>query len=179
MRGTEAVTFKQTLFVMFYLGGAAGNATEAARRAGYRKPSEQGHENLRKPQIQAAIDAKIDALKVSQDEILLRMARLATGDIGEYLIVEGPTWRVDLEKVKRHGYAIKKIRQTKDGPEIELESKFNALVKLGEYYNMWNREAPPAISLAELARKLKEAGEQYDRDGGVGRDGGRAGALPE
>jgi hypothetical protein len=172
------VTFKQTLFVMFYLGTAAGNATEAARRAGYRQPRMVGSRLMTKDAIQAAVNAKIDALQISQDEILLRMARLATSSISDFIVVEGGTWRLELEKVKQHGYAIKKIKQGKDGPEIELESKHNALVKLGEYYNMWNREAPPVISLAELAKKLKETGEQYDRDGSVGRDGDRAGALP-
>jgi hypothetical protein len=172
------VTFKQSLFVMFYLGACNGNSTESARRAGYRHPNQAGPRLLVNAGIQAAVDAKLDALRISQDEILLRMARLATSSIGDFIVVEGQSWRLDLEKVKRHGYAVKKIKQGKDGPEIELESKHNALVKLGEYYNMWNREAPPVISLAELARKLREAGEQYDRDGSVGRDGGRAGEVP-
>ena len=34
---------------------ACGNATEAARLAGYRKPNKQGPENLVKPGIQAAL----------------------------------------------------------------------------------------------------------------------------
>ena len=46
------LTVKQQKFVDAY----CGNATEAARVAGYKQPEAQGYENLRKPQIQAAID---------------------------------------------------------------------------------------------------------------------------
>jgi len=47
------------------------------------------------------------------------------------------------------GHAPKRIN--KDGiQDIELEAKLLALVKLGEDYNLWNREGPPEISLVEL-----------------------------
>ena len=52
----KPLTPKQDRFVQEYVTHL--NATEAARRAGYsqRSAAEIGHENLRKPQIQAAID---------------------------------------------------------------------------------------------------------------------------
>lgn len=49
------MTPKQQAFVEHY--AACGNATEAARLAGYKKPHPQGAENLLKPTIQAAIAA--------------------------------------------------------------------------------------------------------------------------
>lgn len=51
------LTYKQQLFVDYY----AGNATEAAIQAGYSKKSAGliGAENLKKPAIAAAIDAKL------------------------------------------------------------------------------------------------------------------------
>jgi len=49
------MTPKQQAFVEHY--AACGNATEAARLAGYRKPNPQGAENLAKPSIQAALSA--------------------------------------------------------------------------------------------------------------------------
>ncbi len=55
------LTLKQARFVRAYLGDAAGNATEAARRAGYAGNDHTlaavGSENLRKPAVAAAIEA--------------------------------------------------------------------------------------------------------------------------
>lgn len=47
------MTPKQSAFVDYY--AASGNATEAARLAGYAKPHPQGAENLLKPTIQQAL----------------------------------------------------------------------------------------------------------------------------
>lgn len=59
------LTPRQQAFVEHY--AACGNATEAARLAGYRKPNPQGAENLAKPSIQAALAALIE--KVSSSRI--------------------------------------------------------------------------------------------------------------
>jgi len=59
MSGERPLTRKQTLFVEAYCGEAAGNATEAARLAGYAGNDvtlgQVGAENLKKPQISKAI----------------------------------------------------------------------------------------------------------------------------
>ena len=52
---SEKLTSRQQAFVEHY--AACGNATEAARRAGYKKPRSVGSENLTKPGIQAALSA--------------------------------------------------------------------------------------------------------------------------
>ncbi|MCC8999865.1 MAG: terminase small subunit [Candidatus Contendobacter sp.] len=52
---SEKLTSRQQAFVEHY--AACGNATEAARLAGYKKPHPQGAENLLKPTIQAALSA--------------------------------------------------------------------------------------------------------------------------
>lgn len=49
------MTPKQQAFVEHY--AACGNATEAARSAGYKKPRSVGSENLTKPDIQSALAA--------------------------------------------------------------------------------------------------------------------------
>ncbi|MBK1725731.1 terminase small subunit [Halorhodospira neutriphila] len=51
----KGLTERQRRFCEAY--AAAGNATEAARRAGYRRPDPQGAENLRKPAIAHALEA--------------------------------------------------------------------------------------------------------------------------
>ena len=48
------LTPKQRIFVEVY----CGNATDAARQAGYKNPRSQGHENLTKPDIRAALDLR-------------------------------------------------------------------------------------------------------------------------
>lgn len=72
------LTGKQHAFVAAYIGDARGNATEAARIAGYAKPAEQGYENLRKPHIADAVaewteKAKVQAIATKQ----YRLDRLA------------------------------------------------------------------------------------------------------
>jgi len=51
----RALSPKQQKFVEIY--AACGNATEAARQAGYRKPREQGAQNLSKLAIKIAVAA--------------------------------------------------------------------------------------------------------------------------
>lgn len=71
---------KQQAFIEHY--AACGNATEAARLAGYRKPHPQGAENLLKPTVQAAIEALTESSKqqriataVERQEFLTTMMR--------------------------------------------------------------------------------------------------------
>jgi phage terminase small subunit len=58
----EALTEKQRRFVEAYMGAAAGNATEAARLAGYSGGpvtlASVGKENLRKPPVLKAINER-------------------------------------------------------------------------------------------------------------------------
>ena len=64
----------------------------------------------------------------------------------------GGDWKVDLKLVKRLGlgHLIKRLRINKDGtPEIELEAKVPALVKLGEHYKLWKGEAQSQLTLVE------------------------------
>lgn len=58
-----ALNPKQAAFVAAYIGEAKGNATEAARIAGYAKPGQQGHALLKKLEIQSQIDAHLSEVK--------------------------------------------------------------------------------------------------------------------
>jgi phage terminase small subunit len=59
----DSLTEKQRRFVEAYMGEAAGNASKAAKIAGYRGNSvtlgQVGAENLQKPQIKSAIAARV------------------------------------------------------------------------------------------------------------------------
>ncbi|QOF94236.1 terminase small subunit [Novacetimonas hansenii] len=79
------LTPKQARFVEEYLVDL--NATQAAIRAGYSKKTavQIGHENLTKPDIQAAIaEAQLERSKrteITQDRVLQELAKLGFSDI--------------------------------------------------------------------------------------------------
>lgn len=53
----KALSDKQKLFVRAYIGLAKGNATEAARIAGYKSASASAYETMRNPKVLNALDA--------------------------------------------------------------------------------------------------------------------------
>ncbi len=75
----------QAAFVQHYI--IEKNASEAARKAGYSEKvaGQQGHENLKKPEIRAAIDEKFrqlnERLDFRADRVLLELARMVDVDI--------------------------------------------------------------------------------------------------
>src|SRR5690606_14509916 len=80
-----ALTAKQRRFVEEYLIDL--NATQAAIRAGYssRTAGQIGDENLKKPQIAAAVQAaqaeRSARTQITQDRVLTELARIAFFDI--------------------------------------------------------------------------------------------------
>lgn len=84
-----ALSPKQQAFIEHYL--ALWNASEAARRAGYSEKTAYsiGQENLKKPEIAAAIQARLSELKMSADEVLTRLAEQARGSLKPFLRVNG------------------------------------------------------------------------------------------
>ena len=79
-----ALTTKQSLFLDHYLGDAHGNATEAARQAGYQGSAGTlahiGHDNLTHPEIAERIAAKVEAAGMTAEECLGRLAAIARLD---------------------------------------------------------------------------------------------------
>lgn len=82
-----ALTAKQQRFVAEYLIDL--NATQAAIRAGYSEKTAYsvGHENLKKPDVQAGIQAAMksrsDRTKIDADWVLQRLAAQAEADMAE------------------------------------------------------------------------------------------------
>ena len=75
------LTLKQKLFVEAYIGPARGNGKEAARRAGYAGSdatlAQVAAENLRRPQILALINSRVEEVAMTADEILAELASIA------------------------------------------------------------------------------------------------------
>ena len=88
------LTEKQRRFVDYYV--ETGNASEAARRAGYSEKTAGwiGQENLQKPTIKAAIDARLKDLEdkriAKADEVLQFLTSTLRGEVKEErVVVEG------------------------------------------------------------------------------------------
>jgi phage terminase small subunit len=150
-----ALSNKQQEFVKQYL--IDFNATQAALRAGYSEKSAYsiGWENLRKPEIIAAIRDQA----MSAEEVLSRLSDMARGDIADLMEItpSGFTFRLLVDEngqriVNPQTKLIKKIKQkvttylakTEDGEdreiietELELYDAQAALVQLGKYHKLF------------------------------------------
>ena len=147
------LTYKQRLFVAYYLGDAKGNATQAARMAGYRWPHKVAERLVGKSGIKAAIESHLAKAAMSADEVLARLSEFAAADLSDYVSVsdDGEGW-VDLTKTKRRLRVVKKLKFTKktferDGiatsdttAEIELHSPLAALDKLAQYHRLYDEK---------------------------------------
>lgn len=134
----DPLTDKQRRFIDEYMMDL--NATAAAKRAGYSEKTAYsiGHENLRKPEIREAVDARLAEAAMSADEAIARLTRMARGDISPFAGTafgeDGKLhFTVDLTspEAKAHYHLIKKLKFNTAGlPEIELHDAKDALVQL-------------------------------------------------
>jgi Terminase small subunit len=160
----RSLSYRQRLFVEYYLGESSGSAVDAARRVRYRWPEKLGPRLVKKSGVQAAIDARDATAAMAANEVLARVAEVASFDLLDFIDVnQDGRVEVDLKLVKRLGlgHLIKRLRTNKDGTQdIELEPKVPALLKLGDHYNLWKDEAQEQLTLCDLAKGLKEHYEQ-------------------
>lgn len=144
------MTNKQRVFVEEYL--RTFNATAAAIAAGYSEKTASviGHENLRKPNIDAEIKSRLSERAMPADEVLARTADIARGDLSEWLTADGD---IDIKalRVSGKGHLLKKYKvtrrttTTKSGnefetitTEIELYPADAAHDKLMRYHGLYN-----------------------------------------
>jgi phage terminase small subunit len=157
MAALAGLTVKQRDFVEQYL--ICLNASEAARRAKYseRTAGSMGHENLKKPEIAAAISAGFALRAMPADEVLARLADMARGSADDFVAVHpsplttidgepikdvqgNPIVRsfpsLDLEKARERGmlHLIKKVSYTAHGPSVELYDAQAALALLAKHH---------------------------------------------
>jgi phage terminase small subunit len=142
-----ALNTKQLAFIESYL--AHWNATKAAIDAGYSERSARsiGSENLTKPDIQEAIQARLAELKMSADEVLARLTGHARGSIAPFMRVsgDGEFHGFDLRDDKplhliRKATSIKrtfKDDRTEHSVTIELHDAQAALALLGKHHKLF------------------------------------------
>lgn len=148
---TTKLTDKQHAFIEHYL--THWNATQAAIDAGYSEKTARviGPENLSKPAIQAAVQARLAELTMSADEVLTRLTSQARGSLAPFIRrdADGDLYGFDLHETQPL-HLIKKAsvtrrRQKDDRDEIvtvetitlELYDAQAALALLGRHHKLF------------------------------------------
>lgn len=143
------LTDKQRAFVEEYL--QSFNATQAAIAAGYsgKTAHATGWENLRKPEIAEAVQKRLQEKAMSADEVLMRLAEHARGDMGAWLTDDG---EIDISEMKKANATrlLRKVKRTyRSGEtesggtweetrvEVEIHDAQAALVHLGRHHKIF------------------------------------------
>lgn len=166
------LTAKQRAFIEEYL--SCWNATEAARRLGYKHPNMAGPRLILKDSVKTAIQERISEKAMGADEVLIRLAAMARGDMGDFLDIGSMGFTVDLEKAQEKGLTqlIKKVdlrtetSMNKDGVEtethnmkIELYDAQAALVHLGRRHGLF----VDRTDITTGGKELSIPDERFDR----------------
>lgn len=154
------MTPKQEAFVREYLIDL--NATQAALRAGYseRTARQIAAENLRRPEIAAAIQKAMkdrgDRTKVTADRVLMEIERLAMLDPAALVGVKKPA---DIAKLPEE------VRRAIVGWSWDAKGRFqvklakeSALQMLGRHHRLFNDKVE--IEVTDRAQALREARER-------------------
>lgn len=148
------LTEKQRRFIDYYI--ETGNASDAARRAGYSEKTAGwiGQENLQKPTIKAAIDARLKALEdkriAKADEVLKFLTSTLRGELKEeQVVVEG----------QGEGVSRARIVEVKASTRDRLEAAKSLLKR----YPMELDAKEQKLRLQKLEAEIRAA-EQVDDD---------------
>jgi hypothetical protein len=171
----EDLSWRRRRFVENYVGISNGNATDAARRAGYSWPDRQGPRLLRSVVVRQAISNKVKHLAITPENVLERLQDHACADLSDFIRVgRDGTFRIDLRKAMLQGklHVVKRIKQDKDGNVfLELHDAQIALVKLGSHFGIFDRGLTGVSNYAVesvLARDLPGAGPHQAGGGELG-----------
>lgn len=158
----EGLTGKQERFIDEYLIDL--NATKAAIRAGYSAKTAHliGHENLGKPEIQAALQAAQDArsrrTEITQDRVLAELARIGFGDLREVFdgagrlklpneLSDDAAARIASIEVVSRPVAGGKPGEVECIHKIRAWDKVAALVQLGRHLGMFDADRSNATAI--------------------------------
>jgi len=167
------LTNKQAVFCEEYL--VDFNATQAAIRAGYSKPSAHviGPENLGKPEVLQRVAelqaGRSERTRITADDVLRELAKMAFANMGDYVRVEADGRPcVDLSAVTREQFAAVQEVNTEENVagtvkvKIKLSDKRASLELIGKHLGMFtdrlklsgDAESPVAVTLdpAEYSR---------------------------
>lgn len=174
------LTHKQALFVEAYLANG-GNATAAARSAGYKSPRQMGSENLTKPYIAEKIGVRIKEAAIQADEVMELLTKVARGfdplkyttqrDLyardksGEpYLIGTMVELNLDALEDDGLGWLIKSIKNTSYGPRYEFQDPMNALPLLAKHHDLLKEATSPVTVNLITPGRARELNEQATKE---------------
>lgn len=120
-RAGDKLTVKLRVFVDSYLSNGF-NATEAARAAGYKGNentlSSVGYENLRKPEIAAVVQERLNEAAMSANEVLARLSKIARGEVVDFLNEDGKFDLQTARKLQKAGL-LKKIKSKRTSKRVD------------------------------------------------------------
>lgn len=177
MAKKRALTGKQRAFVDYYI--QTGNGVKSAELAGYKGTygvlGTTAHDNLKKPNIKAAIDKVYAERAMGRDEVLARLADIARGNAKEYLTEDHGIVILDVAKMLKDGnsHLIKKYSVTKSGTFVELYDAQKALETIGRHHALftdnvavtfapWKEDLLKALQASDIT--LDEILAMYDSD---------------
>lgn len=140
------MTDQQRLFVNAYLGEARGNATQAARIAGYAEPNKAGWRIKNEPDVKNELERRLADSAMSANEVLFRLSNLAHATMADafdrqevgnsYL----PT--LNFQTMFDSGLinAVRKIKKVEFGTEIQLQDTVAALKLLMQYHGLLKQD---------------------------------------
>jgi hypothetical protein len=154
---------QQRTFVTAYL--KKGNASEAARLAGFNWPGQKGAKLLKTAKIRAAINAELKPDPFTGAHVFAALSELAYANLGQILDEDG---QPDVEKIRAHGgfvrrYKARVIRSrstdqvTVTNVQIELYDRMKALVTIGRMLGMFSETARVTRVVNQFFDSLDEA----------------------
>ena len=134
----KKLTPKQKAFADYYI--ETGNATEAARRAGYKKPNVQGSQNLEKLSIKSYIQERIKALDEKRiakgEEVLQYLTKVMRGEEKDQFGLD-PSLQ---DRTKAAELLGKRYRLFVDKVEQKVDATVNSTAKLDSILNQLGDE---------------------------------------
>lgn len=172
-----ALSSKQLAFIDHYL--THWNATKAAIGAGYSERSARsiGSENLTKPDIQEAIQARLVELKMSADEVLTRLTEHARGSMAPFMRrdADGDLYGFDLSEtqplqlVKKASVTRRRQKDesmddivTVETVTIELYDAQSALALLGKHHKLFTDKVEHTGADGQPLFKVYEKTDAFD-----------------
>jgi phage terminase small subunit len=141
----DTLTERQRLFVEAYCGVALGNASEAARRAGYspKTANEQGARLLADVSIRAAVEQRMREIRgaMGAEEVIQRLSDIARLDTLSFADID-PSGRatINLNYVRAAGlgHLVKGVKFDKYGNQVvDWHDPVRALESLGKLHKLF------------------------------------------
>lgn len=136
-RDEFGLTPKQRLFADEYIANK-GNATDAARKAGYRQPHVLGLQNLEKLIIQKYIKSRtepiLEELKISGDDVVREIASIAFGKVQEGYSKKTNLMTNEVESEMRYEHT------------ADVENRLKALEILGRHLQLFTDKSEVQLS---------------------------------